>query len=493
MDQVSVFEDIAHRTGGNIYIGVVGPVRTGKSTFIKRFAETLVLPRVENENIRERARDELPQSGSGRTIMTAEPKFIPEQAVSVQFARGVEASVRLIDSVGYMIPGASGQYDESGERMVTTPWFDHEVPMSVAAEEGTKKVISDHSTIGIVVTTDGSITDIPRSDYIDAERRVVQELQIIHKPFLILLNSTHPEAKETQVLAQQLREENNDVVVLPVNCKALSEEDICTILRAVLLEFPITQIEVRLPEWMGSVTPDNEMMHLLYSHLLDQAEALECLREASSILPGLQESDLITQVTLDETDVAAGRVAYTVVCPRELYYEMVSRESGVALRSDGDLIAFLRESRLVRADYAHLQSALRDVRETGYGVVLPQEDELRLEEPEIVRQGGKYGVRLKASGSAIHMLRTNVIAEVHPQLGGEEASGEILGFLLQGFQGDPKELWESNIFGQPLSEMAREALDAKVQSMSPKVAGKLQETIQKIVNDGAGTLLCIIL
>ena len=488
MDQVSVFEDIAHRTGGNIYIGVVGPVRTGKSTFIKRFAETLVLPRVENENLRERTRDELPKSGSGRTIMTAEPKFIPEQAVSVQFAPGVEASVRLIDSVGYMIPGASGQYDESGERMVTTPWFDHEVPMSVAAEEGTKKVISDHSTIGIVVTTDGSITDIPRSDYIDAERRVVQELQIIHKPFLILLNSTHPEAKETQVLAQQLREENNDVLVLPVNCKALSEEDICTILRAVLLEFPITQIEVRLPEWMGSVTPDNETMQLLYSHLLDQAEALECLREASSILPGL-----ITQVTLDETDVAAGRVAYTVVCPRELYYEMVSRESGVALRSDGDLIAFLRESRLVRADYAHLQSALRDVRETGYGVVLPQEDELRLEEPEIVRQGGKYGVRLKASGSAIHMLRTNVIAEVHPQLGGEEASGEILGFLLQGFQGDPKELWESNIFGQPLSKMAREALDAKVQSMSPKVAGKLQETIQKIVNDGAGTLLCIIL
>ena len=226
MDQVSVFEDIAHRTGGNIYIGVVGPVRTGKSTFIKRFAETLVLPRVENENLRERTRDELPQSGSGRTIMTAEPKFIPEQAVSVQFAPGVEASVRLIDSVGYMIPGASGQYDESGERMVTTPWFDHEVPMSVAADEGTKKVISDHSTIGIVITTDGSITDIPRSDYIDAERRVVQELQTIHKPFLILLNSTHPDAKETQMLAQQLREDNN-AVVLPVNCKALTDRRRC--------------------------------------------------------------------------------------------------------------------------------------------------------------------------------------------------------------------------------------------------------------------------
>lgn len=492
MDQVSVYEDIALRTGGNIYIGVVGPVRTGKSTFIKQFAETLVLPHVENENLRERARDELPQSGSGRTIMTAEPKFVPEKAIQVQFAPGVQASVRIIDSVGFMIPGAAGQFDESGERMVTTPWFDHEVPMSVAAEEGTRKVISDHSTIGIVVTTDGSITDIPRADYLDAEQRVVRELQAIQKPFLILLNSTHPDAKETVALAQQLRDET-DSVVLPVNCKALTEKDICSILSAVLMEFPITQIEVRLPEWMNAIPPENETMQQLYSLLTDRTEALERLREAESILPGLLESELISQISVDKIDVAAGYVHYSLLCPRELYYDMISRESGVELRSDGDLISFLQESRIVRADYAHIQSALQDVRENGYGVVLPMEEEMRLEEPEIVRQGGKYGVRLKASGSAIHLIRTNVIAEVHPQLGGEEASGEILGFLLQGFQGDPKQLWESNIFGQPLSEMAQTALESKVESISPKVAGKLQETIQKIVNDGAGTLLCIIL
>lgn len=492
MDQVSVYEDIALRTGGNIYIGVVGPVRTGKSTFIKRFAETLVLPRVENVNLRERARDELPQSGSGRTIMTAEPKFVPEEAIPVQFAPGVQASIRLIDSVGFMIPGAAGQYDESGERMVTTPWFDHEVPMSVAAEEGTRKVISDHSTIGIVVTTDGSITDIPRADYLDAERRVVQELQEIQKPFLMLLNSTHPDADQTQELAQKMREETG-AVVLPVNCKALTEQDICAILRALLMEFPITQIEIRLPEWMAAIPPDNENMQQIYSLLLEQTESLELLRDAEKLPHRALESELVSMISLEETDVSSGRVRYHVQCPRELYYAMLSRESGVKLQCDTDLISFLRDANVVREDYAHIQSALRDVRENGYGVVLPREEELRMEEPEIVRQGGKYGVRLKASGSAIHMLRTNVIAEVHPELGGEEASGEILGFLLQGFQGDPKELWESNIFGQPLNEMAKTALETKIQSMSPKVTGKLQETMQKIVNDGAGTLLCIIL
>ena len=492
MDQVSVYQDIALRTGGNIYIGVVGPVRTGKSTFIKRFTETLVLPRVEDENLRERARDELPQSGSGRTIMTAEPKFVPEEAVPVQFAPGVQASVRLIDSVGFMIPGASGQYDESGERMVTTPWFDREVPMSIAAEEGTRKVIQDHSTIGIVVTTDGSITDIPRADYLDAERRVVQELQAIHKPFLILLNSTHPDADETKALAQQLQDDTS-TAVLPVNCKMLSEQDICMILNTILMAFPITQIEIRLPEWMNAIPSDNETLQQLYALLLEQAEALEQLQDADRSLRDLRESEIISKITLDEVNVAAGRITYGLQCPRSLYYEMISRESGMELKSDADLIAFLKNANLIRADYEHVHSALQNVRETGYGVVLPRENETRLEEPEIVRQGGKYGVRLKASGSAIHMLRTNVIAEVHPQLGGEEASGEILGFLLQGFQGDPKELWESNIFGRPLSEMAQSALEDKIQSMSPKVAGKLQETIQKIVNDGAGTLLCIIL
>ena len=492
MDQVSIYEDIARRTGGNIYLGVVGPVRTGKSTFIKRFMETLVLPHVENEHARERARDELPQSGSGKTIMTAEPKFVPEEAVSVQLSPGVSASVRLIDSVGYMIPGAAGQFDENGERMVTTPWFDHEIPMSQAAEEGTRRVICDHSTIGIVVTTDGTITDIPRADYADAERRVVQELQAMRKPFVILLNSTNPASESTQKLAAQLREET-DSAVIPVNCKMLTEQDVCTILRGVLMEFSATEIAFHLPGWMDVLPAENETKRQLFAWLLEQAETLDRLRDAEAFPDCLPESDLISSAALQSMDVATGCVTYALECPRSLYYEIISRESGVTVRDDGELIAFLSSMRAVNEDYSHIQNALKDVRETGYGVVLPRPEEMRLEEPEIVRQGGRYGVRLKAGGSSIHMLRANVVAEVRPELGGDESSGEILGFLLQGFQGDVQQLWDSNIFGKSLQEMATEALEEKVRSMPPKAAAKLQETVQKIINDGGGTLLCIVL
>ena len=492
MDQVSIYEDIARRTGGNIYLGVVGPVRTGKSTFIKRFMETLVLPHVENEHARERARDELPQSGSGKTIMTAEPKFVPEEAVSVQLSPGVSASVRLIDSVGYMIPGAAGQFDENGERMVTTPWFDHEIPMSQAAEEGTRRVICDHSTIGIVVTTDGTITDIPRADYADAERRVVQELQAMRKPFVILLNSTNPASESTQTLAAQLREET-DSAVIPVNCKMLTEQDVSAILRGVLMEFSATEIAFHLPGWMDVLPAENETKRQLYAWLLERAETLDRLRDAEAFPDCLPESDLISSAALQSLDVSTGCVTYALECPRSLYYEIISRESGVTVRDDGELIAFLSSMRAVNEDYAHIQSALKDVRETGYGVVLPRPEEMRLEEPEIVRQGGRYGVRLKAGGSSIHMLRANIVAEVRPELGGDESSGEILGFLLQGFQGDVQQLWDSNIFGKSLQEMATEALEEKVRSMPPKAAAKLQETVQKIINDGGGTLLCIVL
>lgn len=320
MDQISVYEDIARRTGGNIYIGVVGPVRTGKSTFIKRFMESMVLPRVEDPNSRARARDELPQSGSGRTIMTAEPKFVPEQAVSVQLSPELSASVRLIDSVGYMIPGASGQYDESGERMVTTPWFDHEVPMSLAAEAGTRKVITEHSTIGIVVTTDGSVTDIPREDYIDAERRVVQELKEIGKPFLILLNCVNPASDSAQALAEQLRQESS-AVVLPVNCKALTEQDITAILHQILMEFEIDQIAFHFPAWLDALPPENDTRRVLYAFLLQQAESMVHLRDAEALPERLLLSELIVSAVPSAADIAAGTMSYQIDCPRSLYYE----------------------------------------------------------------------------------------------------------------------------------------------------------------------------
>lgn len=492
MDQVSIYEDIARRTGGNIYIGVVGPVRTGKSTFIKRFMEMLVLPNMDSETLRERARDELPQSGSGRTIMTAEPKFIPEEAAEVTLAPELRVRMRLIDSVGFMIPGASGQYDEQGERMVTTPWFDHEIPMSQAAEEGTRKVITDHSTIGIVVTTDGSITEIAREDYVEAERRVIRELQEMNKPFMILLNSTQPAGQAAQSLAAALREETG-AAVLPVNCKTLTEQDICAILKDLLLEFPSLRLSFSLPEWMDAIPPENPTKQALFQLLLEQAERTDRLRDANQFPESMTQSELVSAVTLSRLNVADGAAEYRLDCPRSLYYEMISAESGVEIPDDGALISFLRAMRSVREDYDHISEALESVRSTGYGVVLPRAEEMRMEEPEIVRQGGKYGVRLKASGSSIHMLKANVITEVRPELGGDDASGEILGFLLQGFQGDVKQLWDSNIFGKSLQEMAMDGLEAKVKSMPPKAAAKLQDTVQKIINDGGGTLLCIIL
>ncbi|MBQ9044812.1 MAG: stage IV sporulation protein A [Oscillospiraceae bacterium] len=492
MDHTSIYSDIAQRTGGNIYIGVVGPVRTGKSTFIKRFMQSLVLPNLEDEIVCARATDELPQSGSGKTIMTSEPKFVPEEAVTIRLSDAVEASVRLIDSVGFMIPGAAGQFDDNGERLVTTPWFDHEIPMHEAAEVGTRKVITDHSTIGLVITTDGSITEFDRSDYVEAEKRVIQELQSIGKPYLILLNSTHPETDDTRALAESLAETYGASVV-PVNCKKLNEDTIAALLRDLLLEFPVTEIGVQLPEWLESLPDDHERKRALYQALLQNADAIRRLRDASDFCSALQETDPNMTPSVVAMDVSSGRVQYALQFPRGLYYEILTEASGVTLRSDRELVRYLSETKAVQEQYALVRDALQDVQETGYGVVMPTADQLRLEEPEIVRQGGKYSVRLHATAPSIHMLKANVHAEVSPEPTGEGASGEILGFLLQGFQGDVNQLWESNIFGKSLYSIAREDIEAKLQSMPEKAAGKLQETIQKIINDGGGTLFCFIL
>ena len=439
MDNSSIYADIAARTGGNIYIGVVGPVRTGKSTFIKRFMETLVLPNISDDYVRERARDELPQSGSGRTIMTAEPKFVPEDAVSIELDASVHASVRLIDSVGYMIPGANGQYENGEERLVTTPWYDHEIPMRVAAEEGTRKVIREHSTIGIVVTTDGSVTELAREDYAAAEARIVAELQDIGKPFLILLNTADPAGEAAQTLAAQLREQY-DAACLPVNCLELTEQDILEILRSVLYEFPVTEACFRMPEWMDVLPPENETKQQLYALLREQMPLLHRLRDARRAAQVLADSEL-----------------------------------------------------LEAADYQHIRCALEDVRSKGYGVVMPSAGDLQLAEPEIVRKGGRYGVRLKASAKAIHMFQTTIETEVSPEIGGENASSEILGFLLQGFDGDVEQLWQSNIFGKPIYTIAREGVEEKLSCLPMKAVGKLQETLQRVVNEGSGTLICIIL
>ena len=492
MTNSSIYQDIAARTDGAVMLGIVGPVRTGKSTFIKRFMETLVIPNIDNVYVRERAKDELPQSGSGRTIMTSEPKFVPEEAVKIRLPDGAEVSVRLVDCVGYMVPGAAGQFENGEERLVTTPWFDHEISMTEAAEQGTHKVIAEHSTIGLVVTTDGTICDIPREDYVSAEERVINELKAIGKPFIVLLNSAQPNSDTARALAEELAEKY-DVTVMRVNCLELNEKDITAIMASVLGEFPIAELGFTLPEWIDALSGDNDLKKELFSNIAAACAEMGYVKDIPGITEALSQCENISAVRTESADIGSGITAFTVSVPRELYYKTISAQSGFEIHSDGELMNLLGEMSAVKTDYDRIRGALEDVRKTGYGVVMPDESEMQLDEPQIVRRSGKYTVKLKAHAPAIHMLRTNVETEVTPALGGASASEEIMGFLLQGFDGDINRIWESNIFGKSLYDIAGEGLHDKICALPPNARRKLQETLQKIINEGSGGLICIIL
>ena len=492
MTDNSIYRDIAARTDGAFLLGVVGPVRTGKSTFIKRFMETMVIPRIENTYMRERARDELPQSGSGKTIMTAEPKFVPENAVSIRLDDTGELSVRLVDCVGYMVDGAAGQYEEGSERMVTTPWFDHEISITEAAEKGTRKVIAEHSTVGIVVTTDGSICEIPRENYVEAEARVIRELQEIGKPFVVLLNCVDPKAKESAALAKEIAEKYQ-VACMPVSCQSLQEADIADIIRSVLLEFPLKSLGIFLPEWLEVLDNATPIKAELLRIIRENSEELLRIRDVHRLLDVLNKQEQISEASIRDSDLGRGAVNIQIRLPRSLYYQTISEQTGWQIQNDGDLISILTEVSAIKADYERIREALADVREKGYGVVMPDSEQMQLEEPQIVRQGGKYAVKLKASAPAIHMLMTSVETEVTPAIAGESASEDIINFLLEGFDGDVNRIWQSNIFGKPLNTLAEEGLTAKIQSLPDEAKGKLQEALQRIVNEGSGGLLCILL
>ena len=492
MTDTNIYRDIAARTEGAFMLGVVGPVRTGKSTFIKRFMETLVIPNINNTYMKERAKDELPQSGSGRTIMTAEPKFVPENAVTINLDESTELSVRLVDCVGYMVDGASGQYDEEGERMVTTPWFDHEVSLTDAAEKGTYKVINEHSTVGIVVTTDGSICDIPREKYEEPEARVINELKSIGKPFIVLLNSAFPESETAIETAEEISEKYG-ISCMRVNCLELSEKDISQIIHSVLEEFPLKSIGVNLPEWLEALPKDNELRKRLFEAIMESGSEAFKIKDCCKTAGMLSEYDDVYDVRIDKSDLGSGAVITTVLLPRELYYKTISDQTGIEVKNDGDLISTLAEMSAIKFDYDKLKSALESVRTKGYGVVMPDSSQMMLEEPQIVRQGGKYSVKLKASAPAIHMLMTNIETEVTPAIGGETASEDIINFLLQGFDGDVNRIWQSNIFGKSLNDIAEEGLTAKIEALPENAKQKLQETLQRIINEGSGGLICILL
>lgn len=492
MSEYNIYSDIAKRTGGDVYIGVVGPVRTGKSTFIKRFMDALVIPNITDEHKKERAIDELPQSAAGKTIMTTEPKFVPNEAVDIDIGESAHMKVRMIDCVGYMVDGATGYMEDGTPRMVQTPWFEHQIPFTQAAELGTKKVICDHCTIGLVVTSDGSITDIDRESYVEPERRVIDELKQIGKPFTLLLNSRNPAGEEAQKLKREL-EEKYDVSVTAVDCAALTARDINEIIKTILFEFPISEIKISVPRWLEGLSDEHELKKDVYNALIPLTDGISGVKDARKICSGLREYDFVKDAKIENMDLGNGSVNIELNTPEDLFYNILGELSGLKIGGEEELIETICSLSKVKSEYDKISYALDEVRRTGYGIVSPGVDELVLEEPEIVKQGSRYGVKLKASAPSIHMIRADIETEVSPVVGSEKQSEELVSYLMSEFDTDPKKIWESNIFGKSLHELVNAGLHNKLVRMPEDARQKLQETLQKIINEGSGGLICIIL
>ena len=485
----SIYQDIAARTGGNIYIGVVGPVRTGKSTLIKRVMEELVIPGIEDPYRKERARDELPQSGSGKTIMTSEPKFVPEEAVEISPDGVAKLRVRMIDSVGYMVDGAVGAEEEGVPRMVTTPWYDHEIPMTEAAELGTKKVMDGHCSIGMVVTTDGSITDIPRQDYVDAERRAIRDMQATGKPYLVIVNSRNPGSEVAAAVKDSIKKEFGIEAVI-ADCQALDVDGICELLRRLLYAFPMKELRVYLPRWMDALESDHPVKAALYEALLQRAGEISDLGHAEMTLSKLRELEQVLDFSIRGVDLASGTVSCSLGFPENLFYEILSEKTGMNIQNDGELMTLLTELSAVRQEYDKISTALSAVRATGYGVVMPTAEEMKLETPELLRKGGAFGVKLKAGAPSIHMIRVDIDTEISPMVGDEKQSKDLIGYLTGE---SPEKLWQSNIFGKSVYELIREGLNAKLVQMPEDVRSKFRGALGRIVNEGASGLICLIL
>ena len=492
MSQAQIYQDMARRTGSSIYIGVVGPVRTGKSTFIKRFMELQVLPNIENSYRRERARDELPQSGSGRTIMTAEPKFVPEEAVEIRMADGAACAVRLIDCVGYMIPGAAGQFEDLAPRMVMTPWYDHEIPMPEAAEIGTRKVITEHSTVGIVLTTDGTVTELEREEYLEAEERVIRELQEIGKPFIVLLNSAYPDSAHCRAVAEDIAERYH-VTCLCANCQEMKAEQIDILMQALLQEFPLQELHMFLPPWVCALPDDHPMKAGILRSVRDQASDMSHVRDLNGYLKALESQTGLCGATCREIDLGSGCAKATLDVPRSLFYETVSQRSGLCIEDDGDLMDQLTNLAAVKRAYDRIYPALQAAEETGYGIVMPTVEQLNLEDPEIVRQGGRFGLRMKASAPSIHLIRADIETTVSPIVGNEKQSEDMVNYLLQEFEGDTAKLWQTNLFGRSFHEIVSDDLMGKISRLPEDSRKKLREALERVINEGNGGLICIIL
>ncbi|HEX2946410.1 MAG TPA: stage IV sporulation protein A [Clostridia bacterium] len=492
MEKYSIYQQIAERTQGDIYIGVVGPVRTGKSTLIKRFMDLLVIPNIENVYSRERAKDELPQSATGRTIMTTEPKFVPNEAVEITLDEALKLKVRLVDCVGYLVKGALGYLENNSPRMVSTPWFDYQIPFEQAAEMGTRKVINDHSTIGLVVTTDGTITDIAREDYVEAEKRVISELKAINKPFIIVLNSVIPNDPETEALRQEL-EEKYEVPVVSVNCAQMRNEELSAIMERILYEFPICEIGINIPRWVEALEQDHWLRVDMLQAIRDTFAGVRKIREAKDSMARFADYDFINRANLMEIDAGVGNMLLNIETPENLFYQVLSDTTGLQIEGEHRLIGLVKDLARIKREYERVEFALHEVKVKGYGVVTPQMGEMSLDEPEIIKQGNRFGVKLRASAPSIHMIRADIETEIAPLVGTEKQSEELVNYLLKEFESEPGKIWESNIFGKSLHELVSEGLHNKLNRMPEDAQLKLQETLQRIINEGSGGLICIIL
>ena len=494
MQNFDIFSDIAERTGGDIYFGVVGPVRTGKSTFIKHFMELLVLPNITNVFERERARDELPQSGAGRRITTTEPKFIPSEAVEVVLKDTIHMNVRLVDCVGYSVSGALGYEGEEGEepRMVHTPWSEEAIPFQEAAEIGTRKVITDHSTLGIVVTTDGSISDIPRESYIEAEQRVIEELKELGKPFIVILNTTRPYAENTLELGRSL-EEIYQVPVVPLDCMEMNLNDISQVLEELLYEFPVSEVNIELPKWVEELELSHPIRESFEEIIQKSVANIKKVRDIDSALDILAECEHAKDIILKETNLGTGRAEIQITTENDLFKQVLEQLTGVEIEGDHTLLRMILDYSKAKKEWDKLAKAFEDVRTNGYGVVTPQLDEMFLEEPELVKSGGHYGIKLRASAPSLHILRADVTTEITPLIGTEKQAEELVKYILDEFESDQQKVWGSNIFGKSLHDLVREGIQNKLYKMPDNVQTKLQDTLQRIVNDGHGGLICIII